>query len=280
VVQHLILLGTPSAGSPWPQTVAGLTTLLTMALNGLSGLTALSMGPLPVSLVLKMTASIVQRIETIDVTLDEMEPDSDFIQELATSDDPGIPYTVLAGNIGLINPAASPQKKLAAKLMARLKELMKLPFFGVPNDLAVTVDSIKAIPAGRTPTPVVMEVACDHLVYFTDPAGVTSLGNAVQDILTGREATRPPAPPDEPAPPPPPAPPQPEPQPETASEPQPESNHAESAEPAGNGFPIGWVVGAIALILAIALGVKLLNQPQPEPEPNPSSQSLSRVETS
>lgn len=181
VVQHLILLGTPSGGSPWPQTVAGITTLLTMVLNGLSKVTF----PIVfVSSALKLLAKGVEGIETIDVTLDQMDPNSDFIQQLAVNPDPGIPYTVIAGNITLI-PADHPQGHLMQRLMARLKGLMELPFFGIPNDLAVTVESIKAIPPGRQPAPAMVEVACDHLVYFSDPVGIKALGDMAQSALTG-----------------------------------------------------------------------------------------------
>ncbi|QQE65196.1 caspase [Leptolyngbya sp. BL0902] len=181
VVQHLILLGTPSGGSPWPQTVAGITTLLTMVLNGLSKVTF----PIVfVSSALKLLAKGVESIETIDVTLDQMDPNSDFIKQLAITPDPGIPYTVIAGNIALI-PADHPQGNLRQRLMERMKGLMELPFFGIPNDLAVTVESIKAVPPGRQPAPVMVEVACDHLVYFSDPVGVKALGDMAQSALTG-----------------------------------------------------------------------------------------------
>lgn len=248
VVQHLILLGTPSGGSPWPQTVAGLTTLLAMVLNGLS----------TIVFPLKVLASAVERIETIDVTLDEMEPDSDFIQELSASNDPGVPYTVIAGNITLINPADSPQKALAEKLAARLKALMKLPFFGVPNDLAVTVESIKSIPSGRTPAPVMVEVACDHLVYFTDPVGVKSLGDAVQSILAGvvlpkpvelEENATPLVPTPHPAK---------EPQPELVKDPSLQQEKV-SLSVERKPFPIWWVAGAIAFVLVVLFGLKLFS---------------------
>ena len=109
------------------------------------------------------------------------EPSSDFLQELSASDDPGIPYTVIAGNTSLIN---SPPDSPVGKLIASLKNLVELPFYGEPNDIAVTVKSIKAIPAGRNPAPVITEVDCDHLVYFTNPSGKQALGTAVQQALT------------------------------------------------------------------------------------------------
>jgi hypothetical protein len=50
---------------------------------------------------------------------------------------------------------------------------------GQPNDIAVLVQSIKSVPEGRMPQPVIQEVACDHLVYFANPAGLKGLSDAV-----------------------------------------------------------------------------------------------------
>ncbi len=282
VVQHLILLGTPSGGSPWPQTVAGMTTLLTMVLNGLSKVT---LPIVVVSSALKLLAKGVESIETIDVTLDQMDPNSDFIKQLATNPDPGIPYTVIAGNITLI-PADHPQGDLIQRLMARLKGLMELPFFGIPNDLAVTVESIKAIPPGRTPAPVMVEVACDHLVYFNDPAGVKALGDMAQGALadmlpapesptsnssspalSSPELSNPEPPQDEtaevigdsatPAPAPP--------DPVTAV------NLGEEGAP--KNLLWLWIVAALVVLGVGFFGLQRINQPT-ESEPSPNSQSL------
>jgi len=285
VVQHLILLGTPSGGSPWPQTVTGITTLLTFVLNGLSKVT---FPVVFVSSALKLLAKGVEGIETIDVTLDQMDPNSDFIKQLATNPDPGIPYTVIAGNIDLI-PANQPQGHLRQRLMGRLKDLMKLPFFGIPNDLAVTVESIKAIPSGRQPAPAMVEVACDHLVYFSDPVGVKALGDMAQSALTGTlPAPEPPSPessspesftpespnktsevtgdsvlpdsgmpdPVEPAP--------------VTVDPVAPADSGEEKSP-GNSL-LWWIVAAIIVLVVGFLGLKLSNQPS---ESEPSQNSLS-----
>ena len=172
MVQHLMMLGTPNAGSPWPHVQAGLTTLASLIINNL---VSLAFPPI------KLLGILLEKIEDIDVALDEMEPSSDFLQELSAIVDPGIPYTVIAGNTSLIN---SPPDSPVGKLIASLKNLVELPFYGEPNDIAVTVKSIKAIPAGRNPAPVITEVDCDHLVYFTNPSGKQALGTAVQQALT------------------------------------------------------------------------------------------------
>jgi len=167
VVQHLIMLGTPNAGSPWPQVQAGLTAGVAFAINGLS----LAFAPL------KLLNVVLNRIESVDVSLDQMLPGSDFLSVLASSDDPKVPYTIVAGNTSLISEDETADLK--QRLIKRLSKVVALPFVNRPNDIAVLVDSIVSIPAGRYPKPKIILAACNHLVYFTDPEGLKALTEAV-----------------------------------------------------------------------------------------------------
>ena len=167
VVQHLIMLGTPNAGSPWPQVQAGLTAAVAFAINGLS----LAFAPL------KLLNTVLNRVETIDVSLDQMLPSSDFLSELASSSDPGVPYTIVAGNTSLISHDENADLK--QRLVKKLGKAVEMPFVGKPNDIAVLVDSIVSIPVGRKPKPKIIPAACNHLVYFTDPVGLEALKDAV-----------------------------------------------------------------------------------------------------
>jgi pimeloyl-ACP methyl ester carboxylesterase len=166
VVQHLIMLGTPNAGSPWPVVEDWVKLTLGIALNGLSLIAW------PASVLAGLMGALEKNMR---VALAEMNPASDFLNSLAASDDPGIPYSIIAGNTSIITsiiPAAleqQPEKK--STLLERLQQslfnkVVALPFSGVPNDIAVTVDSIKSIPTGRSLPPNIQEVACDHLSYF------------------------------------------------------------------------------------------------------------------
>ena len=167
VVQHLIMLGTPNAGSPWPQVQAGLTTAVAFAINGLS----LAFAPL------KLLNMVLNRVETIDVSLDQMLPSSDFLAELASGSDPGVPYTIVAGNTSLISHDENADLK--QRLVKKLGKAVEMPFVGKPNDIAVLVDSIVSIPVGRKPEPKIIPAACNHLVYFTEPVGLEALKDAV-----------------------------------------------------------------------------------------------------
>ena len=160
VVQHLVMLGTPNAGSPWP-TVQDLATLaLGIGLNSLSS----------VAWPVKVLGCLVSAIEAVDVTLDQMKPNSDFLKDLAASLDPGIPYSVIAGNTSIIRAAMKKEGEhsIFTRLIQKLgTQVVEFPFNGQANDIAVTVDSIKEIPEGRQIL-LNQEVACDHLTYFVD----------------------------------------------------------------------------------------------------------------
>lgn len=174
IVQHLIMLGTPNGGSPWPTIQDWATLALGVGLNSLSG----------VAWPVKMLGSLVSTIETIDIALDQMKPNSDFLKSLAASDDPGIPYSIIAGNTSIIGAALEEQEKssLLQRLMQKLfGQVVALPFFGQPNDIAATVYSIKSVPEGRTIPLKVQEVACDHLTYFSSEAGLKALLAALNE---------------------------------------------------------------------------------------------------
>lgn len=178
IVEKLVLLGTPNAGSPWPTVQAWATAALGLALNSLPVL------GWPGSVL----SSLLGAIEATDVTLDQMAPGSQLFEALDASDDPGIPYVVLAGNTSLI-PAALAQTENEQGLLARLLSRLSLPnalhgatalaFFGQPNDIAVSVRSITNIDDERSPLPLVREIACDHITYFSTIAGLQALAEAL-----------------------------------------------------------------------------------------------------
>jgi hypothetical protein len=155
------MLGTPNAGSPWPVVEDWVKLTLGLALNGLS------IVPWPV----KIVSMLMGALETnIRVSLAQMNPASDFLSSLAASDDPGVPYSIIAGNTSII-PIATQQELERASIIERLQKrllnkVVALSFVGEPNDIAVKVNSIKSIPRGRSHPPYIQEVPCDHMSYF------------------------------------------------------------------------------------------------------------------
>ena len=160
VVDHLVMCGTPNQGSPFGEVDAArklLTFMLTLAQNYIPGAGAYL---LPVLTVLKASADMTQ-------TLAEMKPDSALLKALSKAPDPGVSYTILAGNIDAYQ---EPSDAHFPDLLNRLgkAELFKLLFADKQNDLAASVDSIGG---GRKR----IDVACYYLNYFTSPAGREAL---------------------------------------------------------------------------------------------------------
>ena len=182
IVQRLVLAGTPSAGSPWPTVQDWAFATLAVGLNGLAAVTW------PV----KALGNLVSATEAVDFALDQMHPKSEFLKSLAASPDPKLPYTILAGNTSII-PAmqvADPgqSKSRLARLWAKIKRRnwvhtgASLAFFNQPNDIAVSVKSIRSVPDNRTPSPVKVEVPCDHVSYFSTQAGLDALADTLATV--------------------------------------------------------------------------------------------------
>ncbi len=180
VVNHLVTVGTPHLGTPWPTIQAWATTALTLALNGFS----------TVAWPVKALAALLKATELIDVTVDAVAQDSKFLVNLNASPDPGTAYTLLAGNTSiipeLVQPVADADVSKLARLLAMLqsKKLLHkatgLAFFNQANDIAVSVNSAFGVPAERTPKPETPdEVACDHVSYFGTGAALKSIADTL-----------------------------------------------------------------------------------------------------
>ncbi len=180
IVQHLVMLGTPNAGSPWPKIQDWAFTALGIGLNQLSS----------VAWSVNIIAGLVAFLAANDKALKQMELDSDFIQSIAKNIDPNIQYTIIAGDRS-IRPEAlqiEPGKnscqiqRLMQKLFgSAVDSVVDTVFLQQPNDIAVTLASIKSISLERTPQPTIIspDVACDHLTYFTSQAGLDALVQAL-----------------------------------------------------------------------------------------------------
>lgn len=172
VVQHLVTLGTPHSGSPWPTIQNWATAALAIGLNGLA----------EVAWPVRLLGDLVGAVEAVDVMLDEMAPESSFLAELAKSEDPNVQYTLLVGNTSII-PAATGGRLEA--LLGRLSPqrvmhaTTALAFLKMPNDIAVSVASAQAVPKGWAVKPQVDEIACDHLTFFSSSPGRQALARAL-----------------------------------------------------------------------------------------------------
>jgi pimeloyl-ACP methyl ester carboxylesterase len=180
IVQHLVMLGTPNGGSPWPAVQDWVFTALGLGLNQLSAI----IWPT------RVVAELLKFLEANDYSLEQMQPDSPILKELAENPDPHVPYTIVAGDRSIV-PAATtlqpdkqsiPLQRLVKKLFgSAVDRVVDLTFFGQPNDIAITLTSIKNISSNRSPQPRILlpDAACDHLTYFDTQAGLDALSKAL-----------------------------------------------------------------------------------------------------
>lgn len=166
VVNTLVMAGTPNAGSAIGKIVryrdTGLT-LLGFLLNFLQEVPFVG-----------TVVRILEGTKELTVTLGQMDIDSkdNFLKNLNQAGDPGIPYHIVAGHLGQFMERNTQTKSLMNKL---LKLGGKAFFDQTPNDIAVSVDSIKSVDINRQPTPEKKDVACHHLNYFEETESVNLL---------------------------------------------------------------------------------------------------------
>lgn len=167
VVDHLVMFGTPNVGSPFgkidsARQLSGV--LTTLAIN-----TFPAIAPYGGALVY-----LLNRSKKISPTLEQMNPTSEFIQTLNASADPGIPYTIVAGDIRDYHESAD---QLMAKLIAKVGRgiVFDTLYQDAGHDIAVSDDSICGIANDRTPAPTKQNVICHHLNYFVSEAGLKAM---------------------------------------------------------------------------------------------------------
>ena len=147
VVRRLVMLGTPNGGSPWPRVQDWATTALAVGLNELS----------KVAWPASVLAGLVQAVEAVDVTLDQMVPDSDFLKDLLRQPRPEDPlhhdrgqHVADPGDDGGRERRSRLRRLLARLWSDRTKyDLADLFFGGSENDIAVSLDSMRHLAEGR-----------------------------------------------------------------------------------------------------------------------------------
>ena len=148
------MLGTPNGGSPWPNVVDWATATLALGLNQLT--------VVPWSG--KVVAWLTQGIDQLKVDLTQMHADSPVLKLLAQSPDPKVPYIMVAGNTSLPPQVTTPDPakgntSILGRLLGRLRAVKPLEiaanqlFDGTPNDVAVSLQSMRTVPASPTRRP-------------------------------------------------------------------------------------------------------------------------------
>lgn len=167
VVDHLVLCGTPNHGSPFGK--------FDGARKILGVLTGLALNYVPLLVPFSSAVMLLlNRSKRVTPTLEQMDPASDFLRDLNDSPDPGIPYTVLAGDVDAYQ---EPSDGFFARWLVKAGKgpVFDALFANQPNDIAVGVGSILEVGSGRAGAPVVCKVACHHLNYFDSAPGQAAL---------------------------------------------------------------------------------------------------------
>ena len=172
-VDHLVMCGTPNNGSPFGK-IDGARKIAKV-------LTGLAMNYIPTVVpVASVLMLALNRSAKVTPALEQMNPDSDFIKTLNTSADPGIRYTILAGNV---DEYQEPSDAFFAKMIAKVgqNDVFEMLFAQKPNDIAVGVESILGVGTGRATVPVRTNIACHHLNYFISANGQKALTSVAWD---------------------------------------------------------------------------------------------------
>lgn len=105
-------------------------------------------------------------------TLEQMGTGSDFLKELNGNKTPvQTRYFILAGNT---SQYLTNDDDAGKGLMEKIKlAIGKLAYWDVDNDIAVSVSSIKTIPAEKVEKEI--EIGCHHLNYFEYDVSVKTL---------------------------------------------------------------------------------------------------------
>lgn len=172
IVNKLIMLGTPNNGTPWSDIRDMAAVLLTFAINGAAYLQ-------PYLMVLTGIGKLIQGVQ---VTLKQMNDDSDLYKSLNSSNEIK-QYLIISGNTQMLIQNYAGTLSKIEKLFQKLKErgiydALDLAIFKEANDIAVSTKSISTLINAKN-QPQVFEVASDHISYFTRPDVVTLINQAL-----------------------------------------------------------------------------------------------------
>nr|CAA6830044.1 MAG: PGAP1-like protein [uncultured Thiotrichaceae bacterium] len=183
VIRKLVMVGTPNGGSPYANVKAyGYDMLKTWAYSNL--VVALN-GMIPAYASGAVVGGLVKILDAVDNTLDQMSPDSDFINEIHHSQRPPIPYALIAGRTNTLELTESNANYRIARLFDHLKQRAKLraydlltdKLFNEPNDVAVSFSSMTQFNPQWRDDVMVEQVGCDHLSYFGDEVTIRKIAH-------------------------------------------------------------------------------------------------------
>ncbi len=177
VVNQLIMLGTPNAGSAIPALQENIKVIISMLVNGVPFLKPWAT---PINWLGKA-------VDTALVTVKEQVPNSPFFQQLNNSPDVGVPYRIVVGNTQLL---ITPQKDVEGTLRKVIEHFKSRKMFGVSdsffgeaNDMVVPDSSIGS--AGLQKNVKIEVIPAHHFSYFVPESdGLKTLATFVDSSMS------------------------------------------------------------------------------------------------
>jgi hypothetical protein len=170
IANHLIMLGTPNGGSP----ISALKDWIQMAISmAMSKLAMFAWATAPMVFLFNKT------MKEIGVSLKQLNGNEPFLQNLAKTVQPKTPYTIIAGNTKMtpLLTEGTPESGSLHRLLGKIQSKVLDEFlFGSPNDIAVSLDSIKNVKWVKEEE--IIYSACDHLSYFSSEEGTKAMVEA------------------------------------------------------------------------------------------------------
>ncbi len=167
LIEKLIMAGTPNGGSEWSEAAGyilnGAKFLLTHALN-VTG---------PVKYAITGISFLIKKFHDPQASLKDMGLDGQVIEDLGHSSPPdGVPYHLIGSNTGLYREYNG-DDPFFTKVKNALMQKIVFPGFNLalfhqlPNDMAVTLNSMKTIP-GFDVVHNMTTLPGDHISYFSE----------------------------------------------------------------------------------------------------------------
>ncbi len=164
VVDHLVMCGTPNAGSPFGEIGKARKVLQVLFTLGANFAPPFCAG----------AAAVLSASATVTPTLEQMAPGSELIHAINAGSAPSTRYTILAGDLAAYQ---APDKAFFDGLLTKIgrSSPLDLLFSDSKNDIAVKLSSILLddLPIERQAAR--STIGCHHLNYFSSPAGQAAL---------------------------------------------------------------------------------------------------------
>ncbi|MEM6801248.1 MAG: caspase family protein [Bacteroidota bacterium] len=178
-ISHFIQVGTPNLGSPWAN-------YYDMAMVGLGRIIGLF--PIP-GLINEILGAISKAWDKVEINVERMQKDSEFLQNLNSGAHPQIPYTIICGDVSKVSNSRD------EALMGRIRQVISKTYrqgldalVAGASDTIVAVDSMKGFTNKITWTyePVIEEpLGCDHFTYFNTLQGIEGIAKVLFGLYDG-----------------------------------------------------------------------------------------------